>query len=231
MNGLRYRVSRRSARDSRLQEQLEQRTALEMEQAVFRCRPHNLSAPEQGHLFKGQTGRRRMNLDIYVFGQTPLGMPVHVVTERAARKAALLDQVVVAAGKLVKSGRSVTQRGLEAALRAEGLAVTYRGVIEALRWLRREHGEDWLEVLWVEESPPRAGLQKDTEEPLGPLSACCFEAERGPADASEELQFRRDSASGSRSSLQEGLTETVPDEPFLLKAKVLYENVSARANS
>ena len=157
VNGLRYRVSRRTARDSRLQEQLEQRTALEMEQAVFRCRPHNLAPPEQGDFFNGQAGSRRLNLDIYVFGQTPLGMPVHVVTERAARKPAFLDQVVVAARRLVKSGHSVTQRGLETALREEGLPVTYRGVIEALKWLRREHGEDWLEAFWVEESLPRAG--------------------------------------------------------------------------
>jgi len=134
-----------------------------MEQAVFRCRPHNLNAPEQGDLFKGQEGRRRLSLDIHVFGQTPLGMPVHVVTERAARKPALLDQVVTAAKTLVKSGYSVTQRGLEAALREEGLPVTYRGVIEALRWLRREHGESWLDTLWVEESPPRAFVETETK--------------------------------------------------------------------
>lgn len=47
-------------------------------------------------------------------------------------------------------------RALERALREEGLAVTYRGVIEALRWLRREHGPEWLEIFWVEDSPPRA---------------------------------------------------------------------------
>jgi hypothetical protein len=163
VSGLRYRVSRRTACDSRLQEQLEQRTALEMEQAVFRCRPHNLNAPEQGDLFKGQDGHRRLSLDIYVFGQTPLGMPVHVVTERAARKPAFLGQVMMAAKKLVKSGYSVTQRGLEAALREEGLPVTYRGVIEALRWLRREHGESWLDTLWVEESPPRAFIETETK--------------------------------------------------------------------
>lgn len=161
--GLRYRVSRRTARDPRLQEQLEQRTALEMEQAVFRCRPHNLAAPEQGDLFKERGERQRLSLGIYVFGQTPLGVPVHVVTERAARKPALLDQVVTGARRLVASGRSVTQRELEKALREEGLPVTYRGVIEALRWLRREHGEDWLESLWVEETPPRAALERNWE--------------------------------------------------------------------
>lgn len=162
LDGLRYRVSRRTARDSRLQEQLEQRTALELEQAFFRCRPHNLEAPEQGDLFKPLSkSQRRISLDIYVFGQTPLGLPVNVVTERAARKPAILEQVIDAARRLVRDGRSPTQRALEATLRGEGLPVTYRSVIEALRWLRREHGEGWLEVLRYEETPPRAGAEGD----------------------------------------------------------------------
>ena len=162
VEGLRYLVNRRTARDPRLQEQLEQRTSLEMEQAVFRCRPHNLAPPEQGDLFKDQTSQRRLSLNIYVFGQTPLGMGVNVVTERTARKPALLDQVMMAAKKLVSNGGKVTQRAIEAYLIQEGLPVTYRGVIEALRWLQCERGEDWLKNLWIEENPPRATAQSSS---------------------------------------------------------------------
>lgn len=193
VDGLRYKVSRRTARDSRLQEQLEQRTALELEQALFRCRPHNLEAPEQGDLFRPLAkSQRRISLDIYVFGQTPLGLPVNVVTERAARKPALLDQVVEAARKLVRDGRSPTQRALETVLREAGLSVTYRGVIEALRWLRQEYGEDWLEVLSTEDTPPRAACERDLEGPAHDDEPPHLFFEKNPGEVSTPSPARRD---------------------------------------
>ena len=79
------------------------------------------------------------------------------------------DQVVDVARELVRAGRTTSQRNLEAALKEAGLAVSYRAVLTALRWLRKEYGDNWLDELAVEETPPRATSEPPVEsfdEPL-----------------------------------------------------------------
>ena len=164
VDGLQYSVSRRTALDPRLQEQLEQRTSLEMEQALFRCRPHNIDTPSQLDLYRPDQRTGRKSLDIYVFSSMSLGIPVNVVSTDAARKPEALDLVVDAARKFVRAGSRPTQRGLEVALKEQGLEVSYRQVIRALKWLHRERGEQWLEDLAIEETPPRATSEPPLEE-------------------------------------------------------------------
>ena len=169
VNGLTYAVSRRTFLDPRLQEQFDQRTSLEMEQAVYRCRPLNLDAPEQGDLFGNQATGKRTSVDIHVFSSIPLGIPVNVVSKNTPCKPDLVDQVVDVARELVRAGRTTSQRNLEAALKEAGLAVSYRAVLTALRWLRKEYGDNWLDELAVEETPPRATSEPPVEsfdEPL-----------------------------------------------------------------
>ena len=164
VNGLQYVVTRRHALDPRLQEQLAQRTSEEMLQALYRCRPHNLQAPQQGDFFRPLDQTGRTSIEIHVFSQEPLGLPVHVISERTAREPVALDQVVDAARKLVRTGGKATRRALE-----ETTGASRRQVDNAVAWLRREHGEHWLETLAVEETPPRATSEPPAEsfdEPL-----------------------------------------------------------------
>lgn len=153
VDGRRYQVQRRTALDTRLQEQLEQRTSLELEQALFRCRPHNLDAPEQGDLFRAPDRERRSSVSIYVFSPEPLGLPVHRVVTEADRLPTALDLVVAAGRDLVVAGTKPTQRAILAAC-PEG--TSYRAVVNAVQWLRREHGPTWWEERESELAIPRA---------------------------------------------------------------------------
>ncbi len=151
VDGRRYQVQQRTALDPRLQEQLAQRTALELEQALFRCRPHNLDAPEQGDLFRPLDRERRSSVAIYVFSPAPLGLPVTRVVTEADRLPSALDVVVAAAQKLVRDGRNLTRAAL-----VDATGETRRQVDHAVNWLRREHGPEWWDEREAEQAIPRA---------------------------------------------------------------------------
>ena len=135
-----------------------------MEQAIYRCRPLNLDPPLQGDLFGKQATGKRTSVDIYVFSTIPLGFPVNVVSEKRPCKPDLVDQVVDVARKLVRTAGKATRRALE-----EATGASRRQVDNAVAWLRIVYGDNWLDELAVEETPPRATSEppvESFEEPL-----------------------------------------------------------------
>ncbi len=217
VDGRRYQVQRRTALDPRLQEQLEQRTALELEQALFRCRPHNLDAPEQGDLFRPVDRERRSTVAIYVFSPAPLGLPVHRVITEADRLPTALDQVVAAGRKLVDSGRNVTRAAL-----VNATGAPRRQVDNAVNWLRREHGPVWWEERESELAIPRAHSREAPEqEAEGNLPAAPAVATPSPSPTSWSRVSTRIAEESARPPTPRPTTSPPPDEVWTALSEIL----------
>lgn len=153
-----YATHHRGFLDDRLQEQLEARTRDEMLQALYRCRPFNLDDPIQGHLLDGYDPNHRPEVDVYVFGTIPLGVPVRIMSKRNPAKPAEVENVLTAVAELVKGASKVpSYDDIHQAVTSDERPVSYRQVCKAIGWIKRpeNQGSQWREDILERENPPR----------------------------------------------------------------------------
>ena len=155
LSGTIYATHHRGFLDERLQEQLEARTREEMLQALYRCRPFNLDAPEQGDLLDGYQAARP-EVDIYVFSTIPLGLPVRVVSANQPVRPREAENVLGATRELSR-GRSnpPSYANIHEAVTTLERPVSYRQVLHAIAWIEESHGKQWREDILMRENPPR----------------------------------------------------------------------------